>query len=114
MMSLAALESENQRINRDGFRKSHAEDAEREHAPEGAGLRPTASAAFAPTRPIPMPDPSPAMPRVKLPVIPAAAASAARIGRIIIVSLVFVLGFLTVRRLARSRWEICQCSSSSS
>ena len=35
-MSLTALESENQRINRDGFRKSHAEDAEREHAPEGA------------------------------------------------------------------------------
>ena len=35
-MSLAALESENQRVDRDGFRKSHAEDAERKHASEGA------------------------------------------------------------------------------
>ena len=35
-MSLTALESENQRINRDGFRKSHSEDAERQHASEGA------------------------------------------------------------------------------
>ena len=29
LMSLTALESENQRINRDGFSKSHSEDAER-------------------------------------------------------------------------------------
>ena len=35
-MSLAALESENQRVDRDGFRKGHAEDAERKHAPKGA------------------------------------------------------------------------------
>jgi hypothetical protein len=35
-MSLAALESENQRVDGDGFRKGHAEDAERKHAPKGA------------------------------------------------------------------------------
>ncbi len=35
-MSLAALESQNQRVDRNGFCESHTEDAERKHASEGA------------------------------------------------------------------------------
>ena len=61
-MSLAALESENQRVDRDGFRKGHAEDAERKHTRKGAWVASDSFAAFAPTRPIPMPEPRPAMP----------------------------------------------------
>ena len=76
-MSLTALERENQRVNRDGFRQSHAEDAERKHASEGAGVAAHSFSSLRSNKTDSNAGSSPAMPRVKLPVMPAAAAVAA-------------------------------------
>jgi hypothetical protein len=104
-MSLTALESENQRINRDGFRKGHAEDAERKHAPKGAWV---ASDSFRRLRA----DQADSDPGTE-----ARHAQGETTGytrghgfcsknrKDHILALLWVV-FLTVRRLARSRWEI--------
>src|SRR5262245_24102866 len=104
-MSLAALESENQRVNGDGFRKSHAEDAERKHAPKGAWV---ASDSFRRLRAHQADSDSGTEARH-------AQGETTRYTRgngfcsknrkDHILALLWVV-FLTARRLARSRWEI--------
>ena len=104
-MSLAALESENQRVNRDRFRKSHAEDAERKHAPKGAWIAADSFRRLRSHQADSDPGTETRHAQGETTGYTRGHGFCSKNRKDHILALLWVV-FLTVRRLARSRWEI--------